>query len=166
MHTTSLFILGGFLIVIGVSVTIIGGIASGKAKSAQQNNSSSGHSKVKGDKCKKIAVSPDKVGLAGLFCNANTPSTWQNDQKFAKNFYPKDMDNQKALYKDNKSPAPFYAAINLYGERERQVESAQLLGKYQGNASSAIFYGIILTIVGLLSLLIGFSAKCIHKNKY
>ena len=152
-------ITGGSSLIVGIVVLSLCIIGNNKATNAQNNNSSKGHLKVKNNKCQSISKKKDKVGLKGLFCNANTPSTWQNDQDFAKKFYPKDMDGQAALYSDNKTPAPFYSDITLYGERERQVESAQLLGQFQGRMWGGISSSIILIIFAVMFILRGITSK-------
>jgi len=149
---------GSLLLIAGIVMLSLCIMQNNKATNAQNNNSSKGHLKVKNDQCKVINKG-GKVGLTGLFCNANTPSTWKNDQDFAKKFYPKDMDHQAKLYSDNKTPAPFYSDIALYGERERQVESAQLFGKFQGQMQGGIALNITIIIFGLVLILVGISSN-------
>ena len=151
----SVLITGIFVLIVGIVTLSLCIWGNNRVNQAQANNSMKGHSKVKNDKCYTINQSKNKVGLTGLFCNANTPSTWLNDQEFAKKFYPKDMDDQAHLYKDNKTPAPFYSAINLYGERERQVESAQLLGQFQGQMYGGGQLGICLIVFGIADIILG-----------
>ena len=151
--------IGTIVLIIGIVILSFGILGNDKVNNAQKNNSSKGHHKVKNDKCKQISKNNTSVGLDGLFCNANTPSTWQNDQDFAKNFYPKDLDGNPNLYKNNKIPGPFYTIASKYGERERQVESAQLLGQFQGQMQGGIVLGIIMILFGGTFILMGISSK-------
>ena len=157
-----LIIIGIVCILSGASLSIMGTIGAGAAKNAIDNNSSGGQKKLgKNNKCLQITGNttmaklndPKSILETGNFCNANTPSTWQNNKDFAKNFYPADMKDQKALYKDNTNPSPFYSSG--YGERERQVESAQLLGKFQGKASSYVHFGSTLGGLGVILVILG-----------
>jgi len=84
-------------------------------------------------------------------CNANTPSTWYNKQNIAKQFYPTDFTAGKVLTPN--APTPFWESANDYNkERERQVESAQLLGKTQGFLGGLAAGSMFLFVVTLIML--------------
>ena len=109
--------------VAGIVVLVIGIVNLSQAKNCMNKNLSS--------KCK------------ANFCNANTPSTWQNCQSFAKKLLPTDITHLKPFPQQFNTDPTKYGEY-AYKERERQVESAQNLGRYQGKAEGYIGIGVAL----------------------
>lgn len=99
-------------------------------------------------------LSPTSTQPDTKFCNANTPTTWLYNQKLAKMFYPKDFQD----YEYHDQPMAFFTKFStsddkqLYKERERQVESAQLLGQTQGLSNGLLGIGGVLVFLGFVEL--------------
>jgi hypothetical protein len=125
MHIAKIIFGAVIPILVGITAIILGAVNTSQAKDCMNQNLSSN--------CKG--------------CNANTPSTWKNCQSFAKKLLPTDVIPLHPF------PQPFNPVNPIYPknyiERERQVESAQNLGKFQGRNKMLIIVGIILLVQGL-----------------